>query len=137
MDSQALEQSMLRKLLRRFRGFFSVGMLTFTLDLLIVFILYQLLSMPLAYALITGFIIGITLNYLLNYHYVYAGTQRHIIHGFFIFITLAIISIIIITQSTVFLVDVGVNAYVARITVGAMLGVTSFFLNTFFNFKLV
>lgn len=127
-----------RRLLDRGFKYAVVGVSTFILDLGIIFLLIQIPIMPYPLAVAIGFLIGISVNYFICYYWVYAGTERLIHHGYLYFVSLALLGAFIIAGGTTFLVEqMALSLIVARIIMGASTGTIGFFINTFFNFRLL
>jgi putative flippase GtrA len=125
-------------LFRRFCQYSFVGISTFLLDLVIIFVLRELLGTSDLTAIGLGFLVGVSTNYYFNYHWVYKGTRQTIGRGYLIFFSLALAGFAIIVFATLLLHSfTAVNLYVARIIIAAMVGITNFFLNTIFNFKMI
>ena len=89
-------------------------------------------------SLTIGFGIGVTVNFLLQYFVVYAGTPQRFLTGYGFFVTLAIVNLFIMVHGAWFLYEtMGVPFLAARLAIGSVTGSINFLLNTFFNFKLL
>lgn len=128
----------LKRLLRRGSKYATVGLATFLLDLGIVAILTTYTKLPYTISIAIGFLIAVSINFTISYHWVYAGTARRFHHGYVLFICLALGGAIFISVGTVWLVEsFGFPILVARLLIGGIVGVTNFLFNTFFNFRLL
>jgi len=127
-----------KKLFRRGISYGAVGFSTFLLDIAIIWALLEWTTIPYPVAIAVGFFIGVSINYYISYHWVYAGTAQTFYHGYSIFIILAVIGLSLITLGTTVLVEFfNLPIYIARVIVGLLVGTTGFIINTFFNFKLL
>ena len=129
---------LVQRLYKRGWKYFTVGITAFFLDLGIIFALVTTTATPNWLAISIGFLIGISINYYWCYHWVYTGTERKFHHGYFYFISLALLGMTIISVGTIYLVEIfDLPLVVARTAMGAITGTTGFFINTFFNFRLL
>ncbi len=134
----SLPRTTVASITARFVKYSSVGLATFALDMGIIFLLTQILSLHYALATSIGFLIGLSINYLITYHYVFTGTQRKKLDGYVIFILFGLLGMTFITSFTVLLVETfGMQFFIARCIVGAVLGTVGFFVNALFNFKML
>lgn len=129
--------SLIRRFFIRLLSYSSVGLCTFALDMVIIAVLHYQYDVDYVTAVGVGFLIGVSLNYILCYFWVYRGTERNVFIGFILFLLLALAGIIFITHSVRFLVDLQVPLLIARSLVAGFIGMINFLLNTFFNFKLL
>jgi len=130
--------SFLKRFVLRFTKYSFVGLPTFLLDLAIIALLTSLLNVPYEIAVGIGFIIGISVNYHITYHWVFKGTKRRRVTGFVIFALLGLLGMVLITSGTKFFVEeFGMPLYVARTLIGAILGIIGFLINSWFNFKML
>lgn len=126
------------RLFKRSIGYTGVGVSTYALDLLLIALMVYVLAVPYTTAVVVGFLIAVSINFLICYHYVYRGTKRNIFLGYAIFICIAGTGAFIVMHSVRFLVEEHeVALLVARTIVAAFVGLGNFLLNTFFNFRLV
>lgn len=132
-----MEPYFFARFVRRLSRYSVVGISTFTVDLAIVYALVTYLSVDTGTALASGFLIGVTINYIASYYWTYRGTKRDREVGYAIFIAFALLCALIIVATVGVLVSFGANFYVARVVVALCIGFLNFILNTFFNFKLL
>ncbi|MEX0917652.1 MAG: GtrA family protein [Candidatus Paceibacterota bacterium] len=123
---------------KRFAGYGSVGMAAFLLDIALLTLLVTVTSIPFIPALVFSFLVGVSVNFLLQYNFVYAGTKRDAVPGYIFFVILALLSLLVVANGTWFLATYfEIPFLVARVLIGGVSGSINFLLNTFFNFKLV
>lgn len=123
---------------KRFSKYTAVGVSTYILDLGIVALLTYVFDIYYTTAVAIGFIIGISLNYQVTYHWVFKGTKRKKLTGYIIFGLLGLLGMTLITLGTSFLVEnFGLQLFVARSIVGGFLGIVGFMVNAIFNFKML
>lgn len=116
----------------------AVGVSTFILDIGILYALIEHNFIPYWLAVAIAFMIGLSINFYICYHWVYSGTEREFFHGYFYFVSLAMLGVVIITTGTTLMVELfDLPLLLARTIVGAVAGVIGFFINTFFNFRLL
>lgn len=138
MPLHFLRNSLIDRLFRRLISYSGVGIGTYLLDIAVILLLYRVWQVDPATAIALGFLVGVTVNYLLCYFWVYRGTHRNFKIGLAIFLCLALVGVALITESVTYLVLVhGMPLLLARTLVAAFVGLVNFLLNTFFNFKLV
>ncbi len=124
-------------LLRGYR-YCVVGIGTYALDLLIVYALKTYASLPLFGAILMGFLIGVSVNYSISYHWAFKGTRQRPLRGYGFFMFIALGTGILIAYSTTFLVETfGIPLVVSRTLVAGAIGTLSFILNARFNFHVL
>ncbi len=115
-----------------------VGVGTYLLDLLIVYVLATYTPIPLFGAILIGFLIGVSINYSISYHWAFAGTQQKPLRGYVFFILIALATGVGIAYSTTLFVELfGVPLILARSLVASIVGLCSFLLNARFNFHVL
>jgi putative flippase GtrA len=142
MRSKILDRSVapprLAALFRRFTQYSAVGVGTFAVDLLLIYLFKTYAGLADAPAVALGFLLAITLNFFCSYYWVYRGTERSRIMGYLIFVTLATLGLGVVLGGTLLLVQwLAINVYLARSLVSGVVGLINFFINTFFNFKMI
>jgi len=116
----------------------SVGMLTYIIDLFLIFLFKEYLHTPDWAAIGLGFFIAVTINFLLSYHWVFKGTTRSKTSGYMYFCTLAVIGLVVIIPSTLLVQKLfAIDIYYARTVVATAVGLAAFFINSFYNFKIL
>jgi putative flippase GtrA len=126
------------KLIRRLLRYMASGVLAFAFDLFLVFLIIELFSLNYTLAIIIGFLIGTTLNYLFLYFWAYKGTKRNRYVGFAIFFSLALVISLLVAGSVTALVEIfGINLWISRIIVSSFFGFLNFLVSTFWNFRLL
>jgi len=128
----------IRRLYRRGWKYLTVGVSTFFLDIGILFVLVTVTPIPYEISVAAAFLIGISVNYYICYHWVFLGTERKFHHGYFYFISLALLGAAIISGGTMFLVEtLHLPLFIARTIMGAATGTLGFFVNGYFNFRML
>lgn len=122
---------------KRFCHYSLVGGSTYAFDLALIFLFRSIIGLPDWLSVALGFIIAVSVNFLLSYFWVYRGTKQTKTKGYLIFVGLAFAGLVIVVNGTLFLTSLGLGLYIARTIVGGLVGSTNFFINTFFNFKMV
>ncbi len=126
------------KLIRRGSRYGTVGLGTFLLDIGILSALLTWTTIPYPLAVALGFFVGVSVNYYISYHWVYAGTVQTFYHGYSFFIIMAVVGILVITLSTTILVEFFyIPIFIARTLMGVAIGIVNFLVNTFFNFRIL
>lgn len=142
MGFQTIERSItpqrIYALGRRFTQYSTVGVSTFALDLLLIYLFKTYLGMGNVAAVSLGFALAITVNFFCSYYWVFRGTERDRLSGYVIFVSLATLGLLVVLSGTLLLVQLfAVNIYLARSIVAAIVGLANFLINTFFNFKMI
>ncbi|QQR64891.1 GtrA family protein [Candidatus Kaiserbacteria bacterium] len=115
-----------------------VGVGTYLFDLLIVYTLTTYTPLPLFGTIFIGFLIAISINYSISYHWAFAGTTTRPLRGYFFFILVALAAGTGIAYSTTLLVDTfALPLVVSRTLVAGVIGTLSFILNARFNFHVL
>lgn len=128
----------LYRLLARGVKYSIIGVSTYTLDISIVLLLTTHTTLYYPFAVAIGFFIGVTVNFLISYHWVYADSAQTAGRGYLYFVTIALLGIVVITASTTALVEtLGLSLLVARTVVATLVGIGVFLINTIFNFKVL
>lgn len=123
--------------LKRFVQYGLVGVSTYLLDLLLIYTFKTFFAFPDWLAVGIGFLIAVSINYLISYFWVFKGTERDKVAGYVFFICISVTGLIIIVTSTVFIKNYFlVDLYVARTIVAGFVGTANYLLNSFFNFKI-
>lgn len=122
----------------RFSKYTSIGVGTFVLDLGLLYILTDFLGLNYVIAAGVGFLLAVTLNYVLSRKFVFAGTDRSQKEGYAIFLFIAFIGLAIVTGGMYVLVEWwGVYYLFARVAVSGVTGLWNYLMNLYLNFKVV
>ena len=123
--------------LRRFVQYGLVGMSTYLLDLLLIFVFRTFFHFPDWLAVAVGFGIAVSVNYLISYNWVFKGTERDKVSGYLFFFVISAIGLVLIVTSTVFIKNFfTVDLYIARTIVACFIGTCNYLVNSIFNFKM-
>lgn len=123
--------------LKRFVQYGLVGVSTYLLDLLLIFILRTFFGSPDWLAVAIGFMIAVSVNYLISYFWVFEGTERDKVSGYIFFFFISITGLLIIVTSTVFIKNYfSIDLYLARTIVAGFVGTCNYLVNSIFNFRI-
>ena len=110
--------------------------ITFLLDLAILWSLVELLDVAYLPAALIAFVIPMTLAYVIEREWVFPGTQRGVVKGFFYFaLNIGIGSAVMFATFWALLELAGVHYLIARVAASVVSGILIFLLNGLFNFK--
>lgn len=127
-----------KRILTRFSKYGLVGVPTYLLDIGIITALMYFLDFNQTLAIVCGFLVGISINYYFEYHWVFKGTERGEVPGYFIFSIVALCGLVFIMYGTNLLVEMfDLPLLIARTITGSLLGIFGFFFNALYNFKLL
>ena len=123
---------------RRFFQYSMVGVGTYALDLCLIFIFKTFLNFPDAIAVGLGFLIAVSINFLISYIWIFKGTDRHHATGYMYFVGIAIFGLGVIVVGTLSIKTLlGIDLYIARTIVAGIVGILNYTLNSVFNFKMI
>lgn len=122
--------------LRRFLKYALVGGSTFAFDLLLIWVMTELFHVPYQVSTALGFLIAVSLNYLIARRFVFQGTIRRLDHGYLYFILFAGGGAVLIALSVAGLVTyLAMHYLVARIAVACVVGMLNYLFNLHLNFR--
>ncbi len=122
----------------RFFKYSVVGVTTFVFDLLLLFLLVDILQINQVLAAGTAFIIAISINYYVSRHFVFKHSNRPIRSGYVNFISIAFGGLILVTGGMYIMSNLlGWHYLLARTLVAAITGVWNYLMNLYVNFKVV
>ena len=122
----------------RFLRYSTVGVLTFGLDLCILYVLTEVFHVFYLYAIAVGFTVGITVNYTICRPWVFKHTERTLHLGYWYFVGAGFVALLVILSSVGLLVGTfGVPLFVARVIVSGIVGYGNYLMNLYWNFKVV
>ncbi len=117
--------------------YLGVGIITFLLDLLLLFIFVEFLFLREFLAAGVSFSLMTTLNYLLNRKYAFAGSEIQLKKGYLFFIFFAVLGVLTTSICMFLAVDVWTFHYlVSRVIIAVFVSIGTYFLNYYFTFKL-
>ncbi len=129
--------SKVQRLAKRLLDYSLVGVSTFLLDLLLIYILKSTTTLSETLIIGSAFGVAVTINFFLSYYFVFKGTKRDRFTGYLYFIAVAVIGMQVIIFGTQTLqTELGIGIYAARIIVSGIVGLGNFTFNTFVNFKM-
>ena len=121
---------------RRFGKSFGVGVFTFTLDLIFLSLLIDVLHVYYLLSAAIAFIAASSLNYFISRKYVFVGSSRPAHHGYLIFMLIGCVGLVLVASFMYVCVEVFALHYlVSRLLVAAVVGWWNYFMNLSVNFK--
>jgi len=125
-----------RKSVRRFAKSFGVGLVTFSLDLALLFLFIDVFHMYYLLSAATAFIIATSINYVLSRRYVFLGTDRPVHSGYAFFILIGVVGVCAITVLMYLFVDIlHLHYIVSRVLVAFVVGWWNYLMNLYVNFR--
>ena len=122
--------------LKRFVQYSLLGFGTFLLDILLLYVLKEYVGINYLIATAIGFIVGVSLNYVLSRKYVFHGSERSYRAGYGYFFLIAGVGLAFISVGMYVLVTVlSLNYLFSRVGIAALVGIWNYTMNLFFNFK--
>lgn len=122
----------------RFVKYSFFGTLAFGLDLGLLYVGTTMALIPYYIAVPVAFLISTSLHYIGVRTFVFHDTSRSVAHGYYLFIVIMCTNALVITLLIAGLIEyAGAPLFAARIGVGAIIGVVSFYMNSRYNFKVL
>lgn len=122
----------------RFVRYSSVGVGTFLLDLVLLFVLTDWMHVHYIVATGIAFFFAVSLNYFISRKTVFRGSERSLKGGYFNFIIFALVGMSASMVGMYVLVSVLALYYIyARVAVAAFVGMWNYLMNLYVNFKVV
>lgn len=122
--------------LRRAGMYLAVGISTFFIDFLILYTMTTWGEVHYPIAAGVGFLIGISLNYILSQRYVFRYSARKFPQGYAYMVLAAAVGMLATTGLTVLLVEMaGIYYLTARVMVAGLVGIGNYLFNLYLNFK--
>lgn len=113
-----------------------VGTAVFTVDLLLLWILVEVLGMSKLMAAAIGFLAASSLHYVAGRSWIFKGSSRHVLSGYFYFLISAGVGLAItLLMFAAFIRWTTINYLLARVIVSLFAGFATFLLNAVFNFR--
>lgn len=115
-----------------------VGTAVFGVDLLLLWVLVEGFGVNKLVAATIGFVTASSLHYALGRSWIFRGTRRHVVSGYFYFLVNAGVGLAItILMFAAFIRWTSIDYVVARVIVSLFAGLATFLLNALFNFRSV
>lgn len=128
----------MKKGIKRFLKYSSVGVSTFGLDLVILFALTEIFKVPYLFSTGFAFIIAVSLNYYMSRRFVFSKTSRKLGQGYYMFVSIATLALfVILALMSLFVEVLGLDYMISRIIIGGIIGVCNYIVNLFVTFKVV
>ena len=123
---------------KRFLKYSFFGMLSFVLDLILLYLLVEIGSLLYGVAASISFVIASSVNYVLSRTYVFQGTVRDMQTGYALFVFIGFVGLgMVVMGMYVFVEYFAFHYIVARILVGGFVGLWNYAMNLYVNFKVV
>lgn len=120
----------------RFARYSAIGVLTFLLDLGMLYVAVAWLGIAYYAATPISFLIAVSINYVCSRHVVFKGTERSWHGGYVYFTIAALLGASVTTGLVAALVSFrGLYFIVARVLVAGLVGMGNYLFNLHFNFK--
>jgi putative flippase GtrA len=120
----------------RFLKYTAVGVSTFLVDLVLLFILTDALEWNYLVATAIAFILAISINFFLSRVVVFKYSKRSVHTGYIFFIVIAGLGLAIVVSGMYVLVSIlGFNYIVSRIAIAGIVGCWNYLLNLYANFQ--
>ncbi len=120
----------------RFLKYSVVGTSTFSVDLMLLYVLTDVLLVNYVIATGLAFVLAVSINYALSRRYVFKGSLRNLKEGYLNFLVIASIGLLIVMGGMYILVSLfSFNYLISRIGIAAVTGFWNYLLNLFVNFK--
>ncbi len=120
----------------RFLKYSSIGTSTSILDIYLLWLLTTHLGVHYLASATATFLIAATLDYLADRHFVFAGTTRNAETGYFYFLAILGAGLTMTVVAMAALVEIiHVHYIVARILIAGGVGIWSYLMNLYVNFK--
>jgi putative flippase GtrA len=132
----AKEKQNMSKGFMRFLKYSCIGGGTFTLDLILLFVLTDWIGINYLVSAALSFGLAITVNYYFSRNYVFPESEQKTLRGYFWFIVIALSGMAFVVGMMYILVTkLAVYYILARIMVAGITGLWNYFLNLYFNFR--
>jgi putative flippase GtrA len=127
-----------KKGVTRFFKYSSVGVSTFLLDLLMLYIFVSFFQINYIIATGLAFLVAVSINYIVSRKLVFNKTETFFTKGYIKFITIATIGVTLTLGGMYILVTiVGIYYLLARCFISALVGMGNYLFNLYYNFKVV
>lgn len=121
---------------KRFLKYSGVGISTFTLDLLLLYIFTDIFLWNYIVATGVAFAVAISINYFFSRHFVFKGTLTSARVSYFGFMAIALIGISFAMVTMYALVEIFQIQYlISRVMVAGIVGMWNYLMNLYVNFK--
>ncbi len=120
----------------RFFRYFSVGVSTFILDLLLLYLFTDFFLINYLISAGIAFVIAVSINYYFSRKFVFTKTLRKIDHGYYTFLLISGIGLFFVVILMAFFVEIlSFNYLFSRVLVAGFVGIWNYLMNLYFNFK--
>lgn len=127
----------IRDELIRFTQYSGIGITTFGVDVLLLYVFVEYAEMYYLFATALAFVIAVTLNYYASRHFVFAGTKTSFWAGYVSFIGISLTGMLAMLGLMYVAVSLlGIHYLISRILVAALVGIWNYTMNVFLTFKM-
>lgn len=127
----------MKQKISRFLRYSIIGVSTFLLDLLLLWIFTEVLGFSYLVVVPTAFFFVASLNYFISRHKVFKGTERGVKEGYLYFFLIILSGSLVMVFLMYFMVDIlYIDVFISRVIVAGFVGVYNFSMNDKFNFKM-
>ena len=113
-----------------------VGTAVFAVDLLLLWALVEFFGMSKLTAAAIGFLVASSLHYVAGRSWIFKGSSRHVVSGYFYFLISAGVGLAItLLMFAAFIRWTRIDYLFARVIVSLFAGLATFLLNAVFNFR--
>lgn len=122
--------------LERFIRYGMVGGSTLLIDLTILYVLTEIFSVHYQIGIAIGFLIAVSINYLVSRRWVFKHTDRGFLMGYVFFIKFALVGLFLTMSITWYLVEIlGIYYLASRLGAAGIVGVSNYLSNLYLNFR--
>jgi putative flippase GtrA len=120
----------------RFLKYFVVGFSTFLFDLLLLYILTDIVLVNYVLSAGVAFLIAVSVNYYFSRIFVFTQTERRFVSGYYWFIGIAGVGVLMVMSLMFLFVAIfGWPYLISRVLIASVVGVWNYLMNLFFNFN--
>ena len=125
-----------KKSLARFLRYSSIGVSTFAIDLLLLFIFTDILSIHYIISAGLAFLLAVSMNYSLSRRFVFVGSERSLRSGYILFMIITGVGLVFVMTLMYIFVDIfNYNYLVSRVVIAGIVGMWNYLMNLYFNFR--
>lgn len=120
----------------RFFKYFIVGVSTFLLDLLLLYVFTDLFQINYLISTAIAFVIAVSINYYFSRKFVFTKTLQKIDHGYYAFLLISGAGLFfVVILMALFVEKLSFNYLLSRVLVAGFVGIWNYLMNLYFNFR--
>ena len=128
---------MVPRSVQRFLKYSVIGGGTFSFDLVLLYVLTDIIHVNYVLAAGLAFLVAVSINYYLSRKFVFNGTTRDLRSGYLYFLLIAGTGLFFVMSAMFVLVDVlNFHYLVSRVCIAGVTGFWNYLTNLYFNFKM-